>query len=211
MKIEHNLQIKKEIEKIKKYSIKIVLIIILVIVCSIFGVAKFNLHHIEKQNLKIEEIEINLNDMIRLNEEQKMEIDLLYDELYNLTDTLKEVEKQAKLENTINLDDPEFLIKSACESCGIDYKLAIAISRLETANWSSDIYLDYNNFGGMRYDDEWNYYNTKIEGANAFVLMLKEYYIDEGLNNPKLMCEKYCPDDPYDWSARVYDIMEEVE
>ena len=112
-----------------------------------------------------------------------------------------EPQKQNKVEITTNyecsLDEISCKIKKYAENYGLDYKLAIAISKHETGAYTSYAFKDLNNVGGMMY---WNgsksvlkSFNTLDEGIEAFVKNLKINYIDMGLDTIELIQPKYCP------------------
>ena len=90
-----------------------------------------------------------------------------------------------KVEITTNyecsLDEISCKIKKYADNYGLDYKLAIAISKHETGSYTSYAFKDLNNVGGMMY---WNgsksvlkSFNTLDEGLEAFVKNLKINYI----------------------------------
>lgn len=89
------------------------------------------------------------------------------------------------------------------------YITVIAISRLETGHYKSDVFKQCNNFGGMYYVDHFMKFSTKQEGAEAFVLMLKEGYIDKGLDTVEKMQGKYCPDNG-DWATLVNKVSRDI-
>ena len=83
-------------------------------------------------------------------------------------------------------------IKSKAEEYGIDWKMAVAISKWETGSWTSNIYNTKNNVGGM-YCNGFISYSSLDEGIDAFVSNLKRNYYDMGLNTIELIGAKYCP------------------
>lgn len=92
---------------------------------------------------------------------------------------------------------------------GINPRLAVAISRLETGNWTSKGYTLQNNFGGMQVDGRTLCFETKTEGLATFIENLKYGYIDRGLTSPKEIAKVYCPDNAEHWAREVEKIMEE--
>lgn len=116
-----------------------------------------------------------------------------------------------KLKKT-NSNDPRELIKIACEEYDVDYILAISIARVETGNFTSSIYKNYYNIGGLNNGENWYKYNNLTEGVNAYVSTLKTEYIDKGLDTPERMQPKYCPgNDGQHWITLVNKIMEEEQ
>jgi len=99
------------------------------------------------------------------------------------------------------------LLKIQCRYWNVDYKLAYAIAKLETGNFSSDLFLEYNNIGGMRCGT-WLRYSTLNEGVTAYVSMLYNNWISKGLNTPQLINPNYC--EGSEWQKQVEEIMEEV-
>ena len=96
-----------------------------------------------------------------------------------------------------SLDEISCKIKKYADNYGLDYKLAIAISKHETGSYTSIAFKEKNNVGGMMY---WNgsksvlkSFNTLDEGIEAFVKNLKINYIDMGLDTIELIQTKYCP------------------
>lgn len=83
-------------------------------------------------------------------------------------------------------------IKNKAEEYGIDWKMAVAISKWETGSWSSNIYNSKNNVGGM-YCRGFISYGSLDEGIEAFVNNLKRNYYDMGLNTIEKIGSKYCP------------------
>ena len=110
-------------------------------------------------------------------------------------------QEQKKVEITTNyecsLDEISCKIKKYADNYGLDYKLAIAISKHETGSYTSVAFKEKNNVGGMMY---WNgsksvlkSFNTLDEGIEAFVKNLKINYIDLGLNTIETIQKKYAP------------------
>ena len=148
----------------------------------------------------------DLNNTGHLLTIQTKENQLLYLELVDI------IEQNNKI-NNLDKTDPKVLIKMACDRYDLDYRLAISIARLETANFTSDIYVQNNNVGGMRVrEGQWNSYNSLIQGVNDFVICLKDNYINQGLTTPELIQPKYCPtSDGEHWLEQVKIIMKEEE
>ena len=156
------------------------------------------------------------NDIIKLQKEldsatqlinqKEQEVELLYKELDDLAKINNKLQKELKLNN----GTPREILKIACKEYEVDYILAVSIARVETGNFTSELFLKYNNLGGLSNDYEWYKYNTLIEGINAYVSMLKIEYIDKELDTPEKMQPKYCPGkDGEHWVSLVRKIMEE--
>lgn len=147
-----------------------------------------------------------LNSATQTINQKEQEVQLLYKELDDLVQINKELEKELKINN----GTPRELLKIACEEYNVDYTLAVSIARVETGNFASEIFLKYNNLGGLSNDYGWYKYDTLIEGINAYVSMLKLEYIEKGLDTPEKMQPKYCPnEDGTHWVLLVRQIMEE--
>ena len=95
------------------------------------------------------------------------------------------------------LDETSCLIKKYADDYGVDYKLAIAISKHETGAYTSLAFKDLNNVGGMMHWTEKGMllkrYNTLEEGVEAFISNLKNNYIDMGLTSIEEIQKKYAP------------------
>lgn len=96
-----------------------------------------------------------------------------------------------------NLDAVSCKIKEVADKYGIDYKLAIAISRWETGNYTSYAFTNRNNVGGLMFwngtRSELQTFNSLDAGIEAFVTLLKYNYIDLGLDTIEEIQKKYAP------------------
>lgn len=100
------------------------------------------------------------------------------------------------------------LIEEECMRQGIDESLAIAISRLETGHYTSRLFTESNNFGGMGDGTRYYEYKTPADGARAFVEMVARY-ITNGYDTPKKMQRFYCPENE-NWAKMVEEIRSEL-
>ena len=100
-------------------------------------------------------------------------------------------------EYVCTMDEVSCLIKKKADEYGIDYKLAIAISKHETGNYTSYAFTSLNNVGGMMYWDgnkmSLKSYNSLENGIIAFISNLKNNYIDLGLDTIEKIQVKYAP------------------
>lgn len=152
------------------------------------------------------ELQKELDSATQLISQKEQEVKLLYKELDDLEKINNKLQKELKLSN----GTPREILKIACKEYKVDYILAVSIARVETGNFTSEVFLKYNNLGGLSNDYGWYKYNTLIEGINAYVSMLKIEYIDKGLDTPEKMQPKYCPGkDGEHWISLVREIMEE--
>ncbi len=161
-------------------------------------------HYINETNERINNTNKTLKQTQNELNKQHEETQLVYSEV---NDMLKQNKSLMKL-NTYSAEE---LIRVVAKKEGIDPCLAVAISRLETANYTSDIFKQNHNVGGMKKGDTWLHYDSLIEGVNAYILCLKEEYYDKGLKTPEQIQPKYCPNSGggQNWLKQVKKIMEE--
>lgn len=100
----------------------------------------------------------------------------------------------------------EEMIRDTCEEYGIDYKIVLAIARLETGWFNSDAYLHGNNPGGLSINEVPMVFDTREEGVDAFIYNLASNYFALGLDTPEEIGRKYCPVNPT-WSSVVRELM----
>lgn len=111
----------------------------------------------------------------------------------------EEVEEEIVLEEVCYLDEISCKIKKVADEYGIDWKLAVAIAKHETQNYTSYSIKTRNNVGGMMYWDATleksvqMTFNTLEEGIERFIRNLKNYYIDQGLDTIEKIQPKYAP------------------
>ena len=115
-------------------------------------------------------------------------------------------------------DEVTYKIKQVSEKYNIDWKLAVAIARLETGNYTSYLFINKNNVGGNYVDGEFKKFATLEDGIDYFISNLKRVYIDKGLNTPKEIQPIYAPlnveNDPNNlnshWTSNVEAIYESL-
>lgn len=121
-------------------------------------------------------------------------------------------EEQAALEAAQAAAQPvveltiEERIRQACESYGIRFDIALAISRLETGWFKSYAYIHKNNPGGLSRNEKPMAFRTIEEGVDAFVRNLANNYFAHGLDTPSEIGQKYCPRNPR-WASMVEELM----
>lgn len=103
---------------------------------------------------------------------------------------------------------PRMLIVKYCEIYGVNSKLALGISKLETGNWTSGLFHSNNNFGGMMGSNGPLYFSSMDAGAKAFVKCVK-WYNNKGMTTVSSMASVYCPDSPQSWASKVESLMME--
>lgn len=124
--------------------------------------------------------------------------------------------KPGKVTTELIIDDIDYhlfeistyddMIEYWCMVYDVDSNLATAIARLETGHYTSEVFTECNNFGGMIGSKGFMEFRNSMEGCEAFVGMLKYGYIDQGLDTPEKMQPKYCPVNPQ-WSTLVRSLM----
>lgn len=97
-------------------------------------------------------------------------------------------------------------IRLACERYCVDYRIVLAIARLETGWFKSSAFLNRNNPGGLSRNEVPISFSTQEEGVEAFVSNLKHNYFDQGLDSPSKIGTKYCPVNPQ-WASMVERLM----
>lgn len=71
--------------------------------------------------------------------------------------------------------------------------MLMAISKHETGNWTSSIFKNYHNMGGIIGSHGFRQYSSLDEGIEDFVNLLDRYYINNGRNTIEAIGAKYCP------------------
>ena len=116
-------------------------------------------------------------------------------------------------------DEITYKIKKTAEQYNIDWKLAVAIAKHETGNYTSKLFKEKNNVGGIYINGEFKNFETLDDGIDYFVRLLKNYYIQRGLDTPEKIQPVYAPvgaeNDPNDlnqyWTSSVRSIYESLE
>ena len=127
------------------------------------------------------------------------QVKTLQNEINDLSNQIKSKDNEIiKLKIIANLNDIEKSIYNKSIENELTHEQAIllvAISRHETGNWTSSLYKNNNNFGGLYNGNEGKffYYNSKEEGLQAFVNLLKNNYFGKGLDTIEKIGAKYCP------------------
>ena len=152
-------------------------------------------------------------DLIRANESNK-KVSLVQQEQEEIQQEQEEVEIVEEYKCTY--DEISCLIKKYADDYGIDYKLAIAISKHETGNYTSYAFKTLNNVGGLMYwagtNSALKSFNSLEEGIEAYVFNLRRNYYDIGLTSIEEIQKKYAPLNAYNdpnnlnsgWVSGVY-------
>ena len=108
---------------------------------------------------------------------------------------LESLEKIEELSNECTLDEVSCKIKKVAQDYDVDWRLAVAISIHETGNYTSYIFKNQNNVGGMwnGMKGEFYSYDTLDDGIEAYISNLKYNYIDVGLTTIEEIGNIYCP------------------
>ena len=115
------------------------------------------------------------------------------------TETTEQVAIVEQTNATCKIDNETacYIYNSAIEY-GLDHNqalLVVAISRHETGGWSSSLYVNNNNFGGLYNSSAKKFfsYETKEDGLNAMLNTLSKSYFNKGLTTIESIGAKYCP------------------
>lgn len=120
---------------------------------------------------------------------------------------LEDFEKIEELSNECTLDEVSCKIKKVAQDYGVDWILAIAISKHETWDYTSYIFKHQNNVGGLwnGIKGEFYSYETLDAGIEAYISNLKHNYYDEGRTTIETIQPKYAPiganNDPNDLNS----------
>lgn len=109
-----------------------------------------------------------------------------------ITETTQNETKQEEVYKCTLEHETSCKIQNKAIEYGVDWKIAVAISRWETGNYTSSLYHNKNNVGGL-YCKGFLSYKTLDEGIEAFVSNLKRNYFDVGLDTLEEIQKKYCP------------------
>ena len=112
-----------------------------------------------------------------------------------ITQQKQEIER---LNVVVKLNDIEKKIYNTAINSELTHEqaiLVVAISKHETGNWTSSLYKNNNNFGGIYNSKEKKFYSyeSNEKGLQAFVNLLKNNYFGKGLDTIEEIGSKYCP------------------
>lgn len=100
-------------------------------------------------------------------------------------------------------------IRYKAENAGLDPDLVEAISRVETGHFTSNAFLNYNNFGGLTTSKGVMEFESFEEGLEAYINTLV-WYKQDGLITIKEISERYCPVNKDNWSYMVTSIYNDL-
>lgn len=160
-------------------------IIYLMIILSTIGIFS-----IVPKNVDTKVIQTNVSNIV-----EKVETTEQVEE----TETTEQVAIVEQTNATCKIDNETacYIYNSAIEY-GLDHNqalLVVAISRHETGGWSSSLYVNNNNFGGLYNSSAKKFfsYETKEDGLNAMLNTLSKSYFNKGLTTIESIGAKYCP------------------
>ena len=87
-----------------------------------------------------------------------------------------------------------------------DYRMIYAIACHETGNFTSNLFLNKNNPGGIKGGDGWMSFPSRLEGIMEMTRMIKRNYINRGYDTLEKMEPIYCPDGS-NWAEKVNSYM----
>ena len=127
------------------------------------------------------------------------QVETLENENNILLNQLNEKDSEiTRLKVVANLKDIEKKIYNKSVESGLTHEqaiLVVAISKHETGNWTSTLYKNNNNFGGIYNSKEQKFYSyeSNEKGLQAFVNLLKNNYFGKGLDTIEKIGNVYCP------------------
>ncbi len=105
----------------------------------------------------------------------------------------------------------EEMFEVAAEVYRVDPVLLYAIARHETGNFTSRLFVENNNPGGIKDFNSasgWASYDSEFEGIMEMARLIRRGYYDYGLDTPEEIGAKYCPDGT-DWAGAIRILMKE--
>lgn len=98
--------------------------------------------------------------------------------------------------NVCNLSEIECFILDSAINQGLTKDQALmllAISKHETGNWSSKIYKERHNFGGIIRNGRFESYENNEKGIEDMIHVLRDYYFAKGKTTLETIQKSYCP------------------
>lgn len=139
---------------------------------------------------------LNNNPQIKVIEKVVTKTEKVF--LVEQVQAIESKEKETEEYNKCSYGKYECIIYNVSLDLGLNEeqaKISIAISKWETGNYTSNLFKNSNNIGGLYNSNTKTFYkfNTIEEGINSFVKNLKNGYFDKGLNSIEEIQKKYCP------------------
>ena len=173
-------------------------------ICLLLGFSVSVSNNLNKASGEIKKLKVELKEV----KSENTDLETSNSMLDNTIDLLKE-----ELNRKPPTIDEQNAFYHASQVYGVDYKLLLAISQLETGFFTSDVYNNYNNVGGIKAKNghnEYQYFDTKVESIYEMARIIRYNYLDLGLDTPTKMAHKYCPPTPESWSRQVSNLMKEI-
>lgn len=152
------------------------------------------------------ELELSNSELVQT-EKQLQEANY---QIEDLITTLENRTKELERASSVQYEDLtiEEMFRLAASTYDVDYDMLYAIARLETGNFTSNLFVNSNNPGGMRGSD-WLSFDSKQEGIMEMARLLRYNYINKGLTTVEQIATKYCPPTSSDWASKVRQLMNE--
>lgn len=154
------------------------------VICSLYGVYNSNNEVIINQEI----IKVNFTEG---------DAKILREENAALEAELEKIKAENQKQKTISsLGSIENDIYNKSIEVGLTHEqaiLVVSISKHETGNWTSNAFINKNNFGGVMCNSGLKVYDTYDDGLTGFVNLLKNRYFDKGLNTIEKIGAVYCP------------------
>lgn len=161
-----------------------------IVVYTMIALSVVGIFSIVPKNVDTKVIQTNVSNIV-----EKVETTEQVEE----TETTEQVAivEQTNATCKINNESACYIYNNAI-AYGFDHNqalLVVAISRHETANWTSSLYVNSNNFGGLYNSSAKKFfsYETKEDGLNAMLRTLSKGYFEKGLTTIEDIGAKYCP------------------
>lgn len=111
---------------------------------------------------------------------------------------VEKVEQKIEEENICKLSEIECKIYDEAINQGLNDEQAyiiLAISKHETGKWTSSLFINNNNLGGIYNSSARKFYTyeTQDKGITAMVSLLKNGYFNKGLDTIEKIGARYCP------------------
>lgn len=161
-----------------------------IVVYTMIALSVVGIFSIVPKNIDTKVIQTNVSNIV-----EKVETTEQVEE----TETTEQVAIVEQTNATCKIDNETacYIYNSAIEY-GLEHNqalLVVAISRHETGGWSSSLYVNNNNFGGLYNSSAKKFfsYETKEDGLNAMLNTLSKSYFNKGLTTIESIGAKYCP------------------
>ena len=121
------------------------------------------------------------------------------------------VYKDAYINATKPKEQEELTRHDYAQMCyGVEAELLEAIERLETGNYTSAMYNDFNNTWGAFDGIEYKRFDSVEQSTMELARALKFFYFDRGLDTLEEINTEFCPNDK-EWANKVKQIYEEIK